>query len=134
MHLDDFVFGHFESNHPYIASGNTGIDLLFRKRQRSRQLRANGVVVGKRLAPFLCLVAQCLQLRRSIECIVCPTGIDELFGIFEIYVATLALTIRRMRTAYTDTLVDFDAAPAQRFDDICLGTLDKPLRVGILDT
>ena len=39
-----------------------------------------------------------------------------------------------MRAADADTLVDLDAAPLERLEDILLGTRHETLRVGIFNT
>ena len=83
-------------------------------------------------AARLVLLAQGVQLLGSIKSVVGPSGLHELFRVFQVDVAPLALAVRRMRPP-TRHLVDLDAAPLERLEDILLGTRHETLRVGVLD-
>lgn len=104
------------------------------ERERRRQFLADRIVVCESFAARLVLLAQGVQLLGSIKSVVGPSGLHELFRVFQVDVAPLALAVRRMRAADADTLVDLDAAPLERLEDILLGTRHETLRVGIFDT
>lgn len=103
------------------------------ERERRRQFLADRIVVCESFAARLVLLAQGVQLLGSIKSVVGPSGLHELFRVFQVDVAPLALAVRRMGAADADTLVDLDAAPLERLEDILLGTRHETLRVGIFD-
>ena len=89
--------------------------------------------VGGRAAPGLGFATQGVELLGRVEGVVGPPGLHELQGVLEVDFAPLALAVGCVGAAGADTLVDLDAAPFERFDDILLGSRHEPLRVGILD-
>ncbi len=133
VHGHRLVDRHLEAHDPLLAGGDAALDLVGGQRQRRGQLLAHFVVIGEGAACLLGLAAQCVQLVGRVEGVVGPAGVDQPAGVFQIYVAALALAVGGVGTSRADTLVDLDAAPFERFDDILLGSRHEPLRVGILD-
>ena len=76
----------------------------------------------------------CIQLLWSIESNICLIGIKQLLNIFLIDIATFALAIWTFITAKTYALIELDAKPLKRLNDILLSTRNKTIRIGILDT
>ena len=134
IHLNNLVLGHLKTYNPDITACDALLYLLSRERKRCGQLLAHRVVVCEGLALLLGLLAKNFQLLRCVECVVSPAGINELLCVLEIDLAALALAIGSVRTTYAHTLVNLDAAPFERLNDIILGTRYETLRVGILDT
>ena len=75
-----------------------------------------------------------LQLLWGVESNIRLIGIKQLLHIFLINIATLALTIRAFVTTKAYTLVELNAKPLERLNDILLGTWHETIRIGILDT
>ena len=134
VHLDNLILGHLKTYNPDIAASNALLDLLGRERERCGQLLAYRVVVGEGLTLLLGLLAEHLEFLGCIECVVSPTSLNELLCVLEIDLTALALAIGSVRATNAHTLVNLDAAPTERLDDIILSTRNETLRVGILDT
>ena len=75
-----------------------------------------------------------LQFLGRIEGNIGLACIQQLFHIFLINVATLALAIGAFVASEGNTLVKLDAEPLERLDDIFFGTRHKTSGVGILNT
>ena len=75
-----------------------------------------------------------LQLLWGVESNICLIGIKQLQHIFLINIATLALTIRAFVTTKAYTLVELNAKPFERLNDILLGSRNKTRGVGIFYT
>ena len=133
VHPDHLVFGHLEADDPLVSAVDAGLDLLGGQGQRCRQLFAHRIVVGESLAAGLGLLAQGVELLGGVEGVVGPPGLHELQGVFEVYFAAFALAVGGMGASDADALVDLDAAPFERFEDVVLGARHEPLRVGVLD-
>ena len=121
------------SPRPLVAALDAGAHLVGRQGERRGELLAHRVVVGEGLAARLGLLAQRLELLGRVEGVVGPSGIDELEGVLEVDFAALALAVGGVGTAHADALVDFDAAPLERVEDVLLGARDEAVRIGILD-
>jgi hypothetical protein len=74
------------------------------------------------------------QLLGGVEGNVSLVGIQQLLNIFIIDVAALTLTVGTFVTSKGYTLVELDAQPLERLDDIFLGTGYETIGVGVLDT
>ena len=133
VHLDQLVFGHLEADDPLVAAVDAFADLLGGQGQRRGELLADRIVVGEGFAAGLGLVAQRVELLGRIKGVVGPARLDELQGVLEVDFAAFALAVGGVGAADTDTLVDLDAAPLERLQNILLGAGDEPLRIGILD-
>src|SRR5262245_34016977 len=59
--------------------------------------------------------------------------LDQLVGVLLVYLTTLTLTIRAVRTTDVRALVPFDAEPAQRVEDLLFGLAGRAQLVGVLD-
>ena len=75
-----------------------------------------------------------LQLFRRVEGDIGLSGIQQLLYIFLIDVTALTLTIGPLVTSEADALIELDAQPLERFNDILLGSRYKAVTVSILDT
>ena len=133
IHADYLVLGHLEADDPLVAAVDARADLLGRQGQRGGEFLAHGVVVGEGFAARLGFVAQGVELLGRVEGVVGPARLDELQSVLEVDLAPLALAVGGVGAADTDAFVDLDAAPAERLQDILLGSGDEALRVGILD-
>ena len=127
VHRHNLVLWHLEAHNPLVATRYACLDLLLRERERCGQLLAYLVVVGKGLACLLGLLAQSVKLLRGVEGVVCPAGINQLSSILQIYLTTLALAIGGVRATNANTLVNLNATPLERLDDVVLGTGYKAL-------
>ena len=121
---------HLEAHHILPTVGYQLVDLLFRQRQRVAHLAAGMRVVLE----VLYLAALLLQLLRRVEGYVGLAGIEQLLHIFLIDVAALTLAVGPFVAAERYTLVELDAQPLERLDDVLLGTGYKPRAVGVLNT
>lgn len=83
---------------------------------------------------ILYLITLSLKFLSSIESYVRMPRLKKLVNILLINLATLRLTVRTMAASIRDTLVELDAQPLKRLNDILLSTRDKASRVSILDT
>ena len=133
VHCDHFVLGHLEADDPLVAAFDAGTHLVGRQGERRGELFAHRMVVGEGVAARFGLLAQGVELLGRIEGVVGPPRIDELEGILEVDFATLALAVGGVGASDAYTLVDFDAAPLERVEDILLGSRNEALRVGVLD-
>ena len=136
VHFDDLVFGHLEANDPLVAPRDAGCDLLFRERERRRQFLADRIVVCESFAARLVLLAQGVQLLGSIKSVVGPSGLHELFRVFQVQLpAPLALAVRRTGSPPTPTPASISMPhhlSDSRIYSSAPGT--KRSRVGIFDT
>ncbi len=119
-----------EAHHILAAILYLCVHLLGAHGQRVTHLTARmGIVLE-----ILNLSTLGLQLLGSIEGDVSLASIEQLVDIFLIDVTTLTLTVRSLGTAEAHTLVEFEAEPAERLDDILLGSGHEAVGVGVLNT
>ena len=127
----DFLAGfNLEANHILLPFGNHGIDLLLRQRQGIAHHATRGGVILE----ILDFSTFGLQFLWGVESDVSLTGSQELLHIFLIDIAALTLAIRAILTTEADTLVELDAEPTERLDDIILRSGHETAGVGILNT
>ena len=119
-----------KANHILLTVSNQFVDLLLRKGQRVTHLRTSVAIVLE----ILNLSTLSLQLLRGIESYIGLIGIKQLLYILLIYIATLALTIRTFVATKANALVELDAQPLKRLDDILLCTRHETVGISILDT
>ena len=119
-----------EANNILLTLSNQLINLLLRHSQRVTHL-TTGVTIVLEVLDFSTL---CLQLLWSIKSNICLIGIEQLLNIFLIDIATLALAIWTFVTTKAYTLIELDAKPLKRLNNIFLGTWDETIRIGILNT
>ena len=119
-----------ETDHILLAVGYQLLHFFFRKCQRVAHL-ATGVAVILEILDFSTLGFQLLWgIKGNIGLI----GIEQLLHIFLIDIATLTLAIGTFVATEGDTLVELNAQPLERLDDIFLGTRHETVRIGVLDT
>ena len=120
---------HLKTDNVLIARSNQLLDFLFGEGQRVAHLTACVAVILE----VLNLGTLGLQLLRRIESDIRLTGIQQLLYIFFIDVATLALTVGTLVTTERNALVELDAQPLERLDDILFCSRDKARGVGVFD-
>ena len=119
-----------ETDNILLTIGNQLVNLLLGQGQRVTHLPTGmGVVLE-----ILDLSTLGLQFLGRVESDVGLIGIQQLLHIFLINVATLTLAIRTFVATEADTLVELDAQPFERLNDILLGTRHKTVGVGVLNT
>ena len=129
VHVDFLSRLHQEAHHILLAVLYKLVDLLLRHGERvAHHAAGRGVVLE-----ILYLVALGLQFLGGVEGDVCLAGLEQLVYVFLIDVAALALPVWSVLAAERHTLVELDAKPAERFDDIILGSGNKTIAVGVLD-
>ena len=74
-----------------------------------------------------------LQLLRGVEGYVCLVAVKKLLYILLVYVAALALAVRAFVAAEAHSLVELDAEPSERFDDILFCSWHETARIGVLN-
>ena len=119
-----------EAHHILLTVGNQLLHFLLRQSQRVTHLAARVTVVLE----ILDLSALSLQFLWRVEGDIGLVGIQQLLHIFLIDVATLTLTVGTLVATKRDTLVELDAQPFERLDDILLCPWYKTVGVCVLDT
>ena len=119
-----------EADNVLVAGSNQRIDLFLREGQRVAHLATCVAIVLK----VLNLGTLCLQLLRRIESDVSLVVVEQLLHVLLIDVATLALTVGTFVATKADALVELDAQPFERLDDILLGTRHETVGIGVLNT
>ena len=127
VHLDARLY--LEANNVLLAVGDAALHFLLRQSERVGHLAACMCVVLE----VLNLGTLSLKLFRRVESDVSLVGSQQLLYIFLIYAAALALSVRTMFAAEAHALVELDAEPAERFDDILLSARYETVGVGVLD-
>ena len=110
--------------------GNESLDLFLRKGQRVAHHGAGLRVVLE----VLNLCTLCFQFLWSVESDIGFVGVEQLFHILTVDVTTLALTVGTLVATERDALVELNAEPLERLDDVFLGTRHETVRVGVLNT
>ena len=107
-----------EAHHVLVAVGYQPLCLFLRQRERIAHLATRlGVVLE-----VLYLPALLLQFLGCVKGYVSLVAVEQLSHVHFIYIATLALAIRTLVAAERHSLVELDAEPAERLDDVFLGT------------
>ena len=112
-----------------VTLGDEAVGLFLAECQRVAHLSARRGVVLE----VLHLLALGGQFLGRIEGDVGASGIEKLFDIFLIDLLALVLAVRAVVAAEADALVELDAEPAERLQDIFLGSGHEACRVGVLD-
>ena len=120
---------HLETHHILLPVVNQTLHFLGRHGQRVAHAQACLGIVLEVL--YLCTFL--LQFLGSVEGDICATGIEQLLHILLVDVTALALAIRAILAAKRDALIELESQPAERLDDVFLGTWHESARVGILD-
>ena len=119
-----------ETHDILVTGSHQRVDFLLGQRQRVAHLTTGVGVVLEVL--YLCTFL--FQLLGRIKSDVGLAGVEQLLHILLIDVAALALAIRSFVATKRDSLVELDTQPAERLDDILLGTGHEAVRVGVLNT
>ena len=130
--VDQYLLSGFnlETDDVLMAGSHQLLHFLLWKGQRVTHL-TTGVGVVLEILDFGTLG---FQLLGGVEGDVSLVGIQQLLNIFLIDVAALTLTVGTFVTSEGYTLVELDAQPLERLDDIFLGTGYETIGVGVLDT
>ena len=130
--VDQYLLSGFnlETDYVLMAGSHQLFHFLLWKGQRVTHL-TTGVGVVLEILDFGTLG---FQLLGGVEGDVSLVGIQQLLNIFLIDVAALTLTVGTFVTSEGYTLVELDAQPLERLDDIFLGTGYETIGVGVLDT
>ena len=123
-----------ESYHVGVAFGDEAVCLLLAECQGVAHLRACGSVVLELLTTLFGSITLCREFLRGVESDVCASGIQELLDIFLIDLLALALAIGTVVAAEADTLVELNAEPLERLDDIFLGSRHEACGVGVFNS
>ena len=75
-----------------------------------------------------------LKFARCVKRVISLAGINKLFYVSAIDVATLTLLVRAVFSTLSHTFIDAYAQPFKSFVDILLCSRHKTLRIGIFDT
>ena len=89
--------------------------------ERVAHTHTGGCIVLKVLGTLTSL----LQLLRGVVRLIGLTTIQQLTDILAVDVPALALAVGTILTSHTYTLVDMDAKPLERLDDVVLSSGDK---------
>ena len=144
VHLHDPVLRHLEADGPVRALLKQFLHFVLRKAEGIAQAQARGMVVDECLLSGLHLRADFGKLLGRVERIVCKAFLHQLFSIFPIDSAPLALSVRCVRMLFgsdlhdlpvlVDSFVRNDSAPIQSLDDVGFGSGNEPLRIRILNS
>ena len=119
-----------EEAHDILAAvGDEFVYFLLRHRQRVAH-QHTGVGVVLEVLYFLTFL---LQLLRCVEGDIGLALVEQLVDILLIDGATLTLAVGTLVAAEADAFVELDAEPAERLDDVFLGSGYQSRRVGIFD-
>ena len=119
-----------ETHYILLAVGDEGFNLLLWHGKRVAHLHAGVCIILEVL--YLCTFG--VELLRSVEGDVCLAGIQQLVYVLLVDVAALALAVRTIVSAEAHSLVELDAEPLERLDDVFFSTGYETIGVGILDT
>ena len=112
-----------------VPLGDEAVGIFLAECQRVAHLVARRGVVLE----VLHLLALGGQFLGRIEGDVGASGVEELADIFLIDFLALALAVRAVVAAEADAFVELNAEPAERLQDIFLGTGHEACGVGVLD-
>ena len=119
-----------EAHHVLMTVGNQAVDLVLRQGERvAHHLARLGVVLE-----VLYLLALLVELLGGVEGNVGLVGIKQLLDILLVDVATLALAVGTLVATEGHALVELDAEPAERLDDVLLGAGHEAVAVGVFNT
>ena len=121
---------YFETDYILLALCYQLLHFLLRKSQRITHLTTGMRVVLE----ILNLSTLLLQFLWRVKGNIGLVGIQQLLHIFLIDVAALALAVRSFVATERHALVELDAKPMERLDDILLRTRHEAVRVGVLNT
>ena len=128
MHV--FVRLDLEAHHVLLALGDQRIHFLFGERQRVAHLQTGGGVILE-VGHFLALG---LELLGRVEGDVGLSGVEQHLDVLLVDVAALGLAVGTVVAAEADTLVEGDAEPLERLQDIFFSTGYETVAVGVFDT
>ena len=118
-----------ESHHILLSVGNEALHLVLREGEGVAHLHARaGIILEIRH-----LGALSLKFLRGVEGYVSLASVEELINILLIYLATLALTVGTFVATERNALVELNAEPAKRLEDVFLSPRHETCGVGILD-
>ena len=118
-----------EANHILLAFCDELLDLFLGESQRVAHLHSRACIVLE----VLYLSTFCIEFLGRIKGDVGLSVVEKLLNILLIYVATLALAIRPMIASEAHALVEFDAQPLERLDDVFLCSRHEAARVGVFN-
>ena len=118
-----------EANHILLAFRDELLDLFFGESQRVAHLHSCACIVLE----VLYLSTFRIEFFGRIKGDVGLPVVEKLLNILLIYIATLALAIRPMIAAEAHALVELDAEPLERLDDVFLCSRHEAARVGVFN-
>ena len=117
-----------ETDHILLAFCDERVHFFLAERQRVAHLHSCACIVLE----VLYFSAFRIEFLGRIEGDVGLAAFEELLNILLVNVATLALAIRSVVATEAHTLVELDAEPFERLDDVLLGSGHKAARVGVV--
>ena len=118
-----------ETNHVLLAFGYKSIDFFFWHYKRVAHLHSCACIVLEVF--YFCTF--CIQFFGCVKGDVGLSAVEKLLNILFIYVATFALTIWSVIASETHALVELDAKPFERLDDIFFCPRNKTSGVGVFN-
>ena len=125
--VDHHILSRFnlDAHHILVAVVDAALNLVGRQSQRVGHVHARGRVILEvgRFGTGL------FQLFRRVEGYVGTAVVEQLTGIFSVYVAAFALAVGSVRAACGHAFVEFDAEPVHGLDDVFFGSRHKAAAV-----